>query len=85
LKPELVIIPDVANGEEFEEWLPNVEGKFVMISMHQPTGRPDYNWEELATEESFEKMKEERDEQTACLARAHCNTGHNARSPCQSP
>ena len=32
-----------------------------MISMKQPTGRPDYNWEEFATEESFQKMKDERD------------------------
>ena len=59
----LVIIPDVSNREEFEEWLPNVEGKFVMISMHQPTGRPDYNWEQFATPESFERMKQEREEQ----------------------
>ena len=58
----LVIIPDVNNREEFEEWLPNVEGKFVMISMMQPTGRPDYHWENFATEESFERMKETRDE-----------------------
>lgn len=56
----IVIVPDVADAEEFEEWLPNVEGKFVMVSMHQPTGRPEYNWEEFATEESLEKMKETR-------------------------
>jgi hypothetical protein len=30
--------------------------------MPQPTGRPDYNWEEFATEESFAKMKKQRDE-----------------------
>ncbi len=31
-----------------------------MISMSQPTGRPDYNWDEFATKESAEKMKKER-------------------------
>lgn len=35
-----------------------------MISMPQMTGRPDYNWEEFATDKSFEKMKSDREEQT---------------------
>lgn len=57
---ELVVLPKVADSTEFEKWLPSVKGKLVMISMLQPTGRPDYNWEEFATEESFKKMKDER-------------------------
>ena len=57
---ELIIIPDVKDSLAFREWLPRVKGKFVMISMMQPTGRPDYNWEEFGTKESFEKMKKER-------------------------
>ena len=60
LKASCIIMPDVADSIEFENWLPNVNGKFVLISMPQPTGRTDDNWEEFATEESFEKMKEER-------------------------
>jgi hypothetical protein len=58
---ELVVLPMVKDSIEFAKWLPSVKGKLVMISMHQPTGRPDYNWEEFATEESFQKMKDERD------------------------
>jgi carboxypeptidase Q len=61
---DLVIVPDVADSIQFQQWLPNVKGKFVMISMNQPTGRPDYNWEEFARPESFEKMKQERTAQT---------------------
>ncbi len=57
---ELVVLPTVSNKAEFEKWLPSVKGKIVMISMLQPTGRPDYNWKEFATEESFEKMKKDR-------------------------
>jgi carboxypeptidase Q len=53
----MIIIPDVADSLAFKKWLPNVKGKFVMVSMIQPTGRPDYNWEEYATKESFEKIK----------------------------
>jgi hypothetical protein len=34
-----------------------------MIAMKQPTGRPDYNWEEFATKTSLEKMKTDREAQ----------------------
>ncbi|MBS1488945.1 MAG: M20/M25/M40 family metallo-hydrolase [Bacteroidetes bacterium] len=61
---EVVILPEVADSLAFQKWLPNVKGKFVMISMNQPTGRNDDNWEEFATKESFEKMKKERAAQT---------------------
>lgn len=57
---ELVVLPTVANSAEFNKWLPNVKGKMVMINMKEMTGRPDYNWEEFATGESFDKMKKER-------------------------
>src|SRR5688572_29318060 len=61
---ETIIIADVKDSLAFQEWLPNVKGKFVLISMQQPTGRPDYNWEEFGVKESFEKMKKERTAQT---------------------
>ena len=57
---EVVVIPDLADEAAFKAWLPSVKGKYVMISAPQLTGRPDYNWEEFATEESFAKMKEDR-------------------------
>lgn len=57
---EVIILPQLEEGQSFEDWLPNVKGKYVMISAPQVTGRPDYNWEEFATEESFTKIKEER-------------------------
>lgn len=56
-----IILPEVADSVAFQTWLPNVKGKFVLISMQQPTGRPDKDWEEYATKESFDKMKAERD------------------------
>ncbi|CAL68388.1 M20/M25/M40 family metallo-hydrolase [Christiangramia forsetii] len=58
---EVVIIPEAKDSIDFLEKIKSVKGKFVMISMPQPTGRPDDNWEEWATKESFEKMKAERD------------------------
>ena len=56
----VVALPDVRSPAEFEAWLPQVKGKFVLVSFAQPTCRPDDNWEKWATPESFEKMKAER-------------------------
>ena len=55
-----VVLPDVASRAEFERWLPSVRGKFVLISAPQATCRPDSNWEEFATPESFQRMRDER-------------------------
>ena len=63
IKAEVIILPTVKDSIAFQKWLPIVKGKIVMIGMNQRTGRPDYNWEEFATPESFEKMKKERKEQ----------------------
>jgi carboxypeptidase Q len=77
---ELIVLPMVKDSLTFDNWLPNVKGKLVMISMNQPTGRPDYNWEEFATEASFEKMKKNRDEQTDAWRDNMKNTGYDRRT-----
>ena len=77
---EAIVLPKVEDSIAFQNWLPNVKGKFVMISMKQPTGRPDYNWEEFASEESFNKMKEERGKQTKAWRENIKNTGYNRRT-----
>lgn len=61
---ETITLPTVKDAQAFASWLPNVKGKFVLVSMPQPTGRPDYNWQEFATDESFAKMKKQREELT---------------------
>ncbi len=81
---ETIILPDVADSMAFQQWLPAVKGKFVLISMEQPTGRPDYNWEEFATKESFEKMKKERTQQTEAWRKRISKTGLNARALAQA-
>lgn len=78
---ELVVLPsDVKDQAGFEKWLPSVKGKIVLISMLQPTGRPDYNWEEFATEESFTKMKEEREALTTAWRENMKATGYTSRT-----
>jgi carboxypeptidase Q len=77
---ELIIIPEVTDSIAFQKWLPAVKGKFVMISMNQPTGRPDYNWQEFGTKESFDKMKADRTTQTEAWRKRIANTGCTNRT-----
>ncbi|MBA6152323.1 M20/M25/M40 family metallo-hydrolase [Gelidibacter maritimus] len=77
---ELVILPTVKDSLEFKNWLKNVKGKLVMVSEYQITGRPDYNWEEFATPESFEKMKKERDSLTREFYSNIRRTGYTTRN-----
>ncbi|MGB4400052.1 MAG: M20/M25/M40 family metallo-hydrolase [Daejeonella sp.] len=77
---ETIILGNASDSAAFENWLPSVKGKFVLISMNQPTGRPDYNWDEFATKESFEKMKAERTAQSVAWRTRMTNTGLNPRS-----
>ena len=77
---EAVTIPTFADEAAFKAWLPNVKGKLVLISMNQPTGRPDYNWEEFATEESFQKMKDNRSKMVEEWRNNIRNTGYNTRT-----
>ncbi len=77
---ELITLPSIKDSTEFARWLPNVKGKLVLISMHQPTGRPDYNWEEFATEDSFSKMKEAREAQTKEWRANMRRTGYSTRT-----
>jgi carboxypeptidase Q len=55
-----IVSPAVANAAEFEAWLPQVRGKFLLFGPPEPTCRPDANWKEFATPESFERMQKER-------------------------
>src|SRR5690606_14777178 len=77
---ELVILPDLKDSLAFQAWLPQVKGKFVMISMQQPTGRPDYNWQEFATPASYEKMREVKEETSKAWNQRISKTGHDRRS-----
>ena len=74
---QAVILPDVADSAEFVRWLPSVRGKFVLVDMAQPTCRPDDNWEQWATDSSFEKMKAQRDTARRAWADRIRRTGYN--------
>ncbi|MEZ4795595.1 MAG: M20/M25/M40 family metallo-hydrolase [Flavobacteriaceae bacterium] len=78
---EVVTLPaNIKDSIAFKNWLPAVKGKFVLIDMKESTGRPDYNWEEFATEESFAKMKENRDAQNKEWRENIARSGYNSRT-----
>ncbi|MBO2543426.1 M20/M25/M40 family metallo-hydrolase [Salegentibacter sp. BDJ18] len=54
---EVVLLPKASDSTAFANMLSSVKGKFVMISVNEPTGRPPYNWEEWATEKSWKMMQ----------------------------
>jgi carboxypeptidase Q len=76
---EAVTVPDIESKEDFEEWLKTIKGKFVLVSQYQPTGRPDSNWKEFATPESFEKMKADRSKASRQWFSNLRNTGYGYR------
>ncbi len=73
---EVILLPEAEDSLAFQEKLSSVKGKFVLASIYQPTGRPDENWKEWATEESFEKMKEQRAEHEEAWREQIQNTGY---------
>lgn len=76
---DVTLIPDVQNEAEFKNWLKTVKGKFVMVDMAQPTGRPDYNWEKFGTPASIEKMQAERREASIAWNARIRKTGTSSR------
>ena len=51
-----VILPMVADSNEFVKWLPAVKGKFVLISAAYPSCRPEEEWQAQATPASKARM-----------------------------
>src|SRR5215831_1616144 len=56
----IVLFPKIQTPAEFEAALPQVAGKFVLFDFPWPSCRPDANWKEFGTPESFERMQKER-------------------------
>jgi len=76
----LVILPDLADSAAYAAWMPSVKGKFVMVSVLQPTGRPDDNWDQFGTAESIKKIREERTAATDNWNNRIKKAGYNSRT-----
>ena len=76
----VVALPEVADSAELAAWLPQVAGKFVLVSYPQPTCRTDANWTEYATEESLERMRTEREAADEAWDARIESAGHTSRT-----
>jgi len=71
-----VILPEVADSTAFVAWLPQAKGKFVLVSMAQPTCRPDDNWRQFGDSVSFARMRAMRDTATTRWNARVATTGY---------
>ena len=77
---DVVGFPTFANKQAYTDWLGTIKGKVVMVSMPQPTGRPDYNWDKFGTEESIAKIKKDRNELSTAWNKNISVSGFNSRT-----
>jgi carboxypeptidase Q len=70
-----VLLPAVSNPAEFEAWLPQARGRWVLVSFPEPTCRPDYAWRDFALPATFERMVTARDSARAEWQTNALNTG----------
>lgn len=81
INAEAIILPEnITDSVAFQQWLPNVKGKVVLIAQNQISGRPEKNWQEFATKTLLEKFKADK----AAAAKAFNDnlgkTGFNAKT-----
>ncbi|WP_419870606.1 M20/M25/M40 family metallo-hydrolase [Chryseobacterium sp. CT-SW4] len=62
IEAEVIILPKASSKAEFDQWLPSVKGKVVLMAQYQKTGRSDVQIKEFATPELYEKLKAEKEQ-----------------------
>ncbi len=75
----VVILADAGGPEAFQAWLPEVRGKFVLISRPEASCRPRENIEQFARPETLARMTEERERAVAAWREREENTGVGRR------
>jgi hypothetical protein len=80
VEAEPVILPEVADSAAFAAWLPNAKGKAVLISMPQPTCRPDSAFKAFALPATWEALQKDRAAMRAAWEQRVARTGYTART-----
>ena len=75
----VVILVDAESPEAFEAWLPEVLGKFVLISRPEASCRPPDNLEWFARPETLARMTEERERAMEAWAKREESAGIERR------
>jgi len=73
---DVIVLPEFADSSAFVAWLPQARGKFVLVSMLQPTCRPDDNWERFALPETLDRMRKARTDAQSAWQRRIQGTGY---------
>jgi carboxypeptidase Q len=80
VEAEVIALPAFTRRAEFDAWLPQVRGRFVMISAPQPTCRPDDSWQRHALPAALQALRLQRSaSRQAWDARVRA-TGHDSRT-----
>ena len=74
----VVILADADSPEAFEAWLPEVVGKFVLISRPEASCRPRDNLEWFARPETLARMTEERERAVEAWEQTRGERGYRA-------
>lgn len=61
IEAETILIPFFETKEDFESFLPKVKGKIVLCSPYFTSGRPEYQWNENATEGDLAVYKSQKE------------------------
>jgi len=62
MEGDVLIVPEFSSEAEARRWLPEVEGKIVLLSAAEPTCRAPHELETNATAETVERLAEQRQE-----------------------
>ncbi|WP_420633074.1 M28 family peptidase [Candidatus Palauibacter sp.] len=79
VEADVVVLADAGGPEAFEAWLPEVRGKFVLISRPESSCRPEDNLEWFARPETLARMTEERERAAREWREREENTGLDRR------
>lgn len=55
-----IALPTMASPADFEAFLPQARGKYVLVSFPQPTCRTNAQWQEFGAQGSFDRMNQAR-------------------------
>ena len=72
---DVALLPEVKTPAEFEAWLPQVKGKYVLVSFAQPTCRPDSDFIGSGLPGEFQAMQRQRAAADSAWMRRLSNAG----------
>ena len=76
----VIMLPDLGDSSAYARWLPEVRGKYVLMSYAQPTCRPDTSWAAFATTATYRKMRDERRVASAAWNERITKSGYSTRT-----